>query len=256
MTKTKTDQTRRRLLRLLEYMLIRRPDEFGLVPVSGWYRLKDVLQALQEEGRPCRESQLGELNHLAVAESKPPPFEIEAGRIKPADAQGPQPVVVDEVPAILYGFCRRRAHAVVAEKGLIARDGELYLLAADEEMAVRLGRRRDPEPVVFIVEARQAAAAGVAFLRLGQALHLCSRMPARFLRTPPLPKQREEKARPAPPRPDGPAMPAEDELPGSFILRPEPEQGRRKGRDDERRRPKKGWQRARRQERRRKKDQF
>lgn len=237
-------------------MLIHSPDEFGLVPASGWYRIKDVLQALREEGRPCQESQIEELNHLALAEGKQPPFEIEAGRIKPLVAQSPRPVLAAEVPALLYGFCRRRAHGVVAEKGLVGREGELYLLAADEKMAARLGRRRDPDPVVFTVEARQAAEDGVVFLRLGKSIHLCTEMPARFLKPPPLPKQREEKQRPKAPRPVRPAGPEEDELPGSFLLRPEPEPGYRIGRDDKRRRPKKGWQQTRRQERRRKKDQF
>lgn len=252
MTRSKISQARQTLQRILEYMLLRRPDEFGLAPKAGAYRLKDVLQALSEEGHPCRERDLLDLNHLAAAEGRPAPLKIEDGWIRLASGQLPAVVQIDQPPGLLYGWCRRRAHGAVAEHGLIPREDEFHLLSPTQEQALRLGRRKDPEPIVFPVEAKRAAQSGVSFWRLGEALYLCREMPARFLRLPPLPSQPPEKARPSPVKTTRPAMPAEDEMPGSFLLRPAREPEEKAFRDRERGRHKKEFQKERRRERQRK----
>jgi len=239
---------------MLEYMLLRRPDEFGLAPWGEWYRLKDVLKVLAEEGQPAREKHIRELNHLAVSEGREPAFILEDGLIRSSQGQPPQPLALEEPPVLLFGFCRRRAHAFVLANGLRPGQGERVVLAESQDQALAWGRRLDPEPVPITVEALRASQEGVSFERLGETVYLAPELPPHLLRLPPLPqeKPREHKPEPAKAAPSQPFMPAEDDLPGSFRLRLEPEDQTGAGRGPR----KKSWQKERRRQRRRKMDGF
>jgi len=266
LAKARTSQARERLQRLLEYMLLRQPDEFGLVPNQGWYSLKDVLKALAEEGQPTRESQLKELNHLALAQSQEPFLVMDEGRLRLTAAAPPEPVQVFEVPVLLYGYCRRRAHQVVTDHGLKPGQGPMVILAQSQDLALRLGRRQDQAPVLVTVEAAKAFSSGVQFWRLRDKIYLCSHLEPHLLHLPPRPKDRLDKHKEAKDRAPGPArsvpfLPSKEDLPGSFNLGlgPEPDRKPRRFRskDDSgpaQARTKKKWQKSRRQERRRKRE--
>jgi putative RNA 2'-phosphotransferase len=240
------------LHKALAYALGRRPDEFGLVSEGGAYRVKDILKALAEEGWSTREAQLQELNLEAVASGEPLPLIFEGEWLRLAGGAPPEPVAVSEIPALLYAHCRWRAHATVGEKGLWPGRGPWVVLVEDQEMAYRLGRRLEPEPLVFPVEAERALAGGVNFHRLGERLYLCPELPPRFLRLPPPPKERPEKEAKVKPPPEGPRLPPPESLPGSFLLRLDKD--RDKGGSEEkgaaRAKRKKDWQSDRRRQRR------
>lgn len=255
MSPSKINQARQSLYKLVEYALARRPDEFGLVPEGGSYKLKDVIKAFAEEGRPIRESQFREINALAVAESRTQPLVIEEGRISLAELEIPEPLWEDSPPVLLYGFCRRRAHAHVFERGLAGADGRAAVLCRDEEMARRLGRRIDPNPIIVTVEAARAADQGVPMFRLGEALFLADPLGPHLLHLPPPPKDKDvedkkaakqSRPRSVPPG-DGPRMPELDALPGSFFMSADPEAKAREKR--ERAKAKKKWQQDRRDHR-------
>lgn len=233
-------------------MLLRRPDEFGLVPEGGWYPVKDVLKALAEEGRPVREGHLREINHLAVADGQSSPLIIHSGRLKPSLAAAPEPVLVDEdeAPALLFGFCRRRAHASVLRRGLKPSRGALVVLSRDKALARRMGLRFDSDPVLITVNVESLCDQGLEIRRLGKEVFLCPELPPHLLSLPPLPKERPAKEKPAPEALAlGPRLPAPEELPGTFLLRLDPAAEAK----FKPRRSKKKWQKERRQERRQRK---
>jgi putative RNA 2'-phosphotransferase len=112
-------------------------------------------------------------------------------------------------PALLYCAVRRRAHPVILKRGLTPNKGPWVILALKEEMALRMGRRRDPDPVLVKVRAREAAHHGIRFLATaGGHLALTESVPPAHLLCPPLPP---EAPKPSPRRP--PSEPA-----GSFYL--------------------------------------
>lgn len=252
MAKAKLSQSRQELRRLLDYMLLVRPDEFGLIPEEGGFRLKEVLAALHEEGRPCRESQIRELNHLAVAEGQPEPYLFQGPFLTPASEKPPGPEPADMVPGQLFSFCRRRAHRHVMERGLAPGRGEWVVLAGDEETALKLGRRQDQDPVLVRVEAERAWEEGVTFRRYGRSLYLSTELPPRLIHLPPLPKERPQEEPKPKAKAAGPFMPPLEGMPGSFTLRPERGPEERRSEQRERRKSKKGWQKDRRSGRRQK----
>ncbi len=191
------------LARMLTYMLCHRPDEFGLVlSEDGFISIKQVHQTLVAEPGWgfVRRRHLEEVAGL----SQPPRFEILAEQIRglsPEPARLRRPLK-EPPPAVLYLAISPRAHERVWHEGLKPPPGRELVLAVRPELALKLGRRRAPEPVLVTVQARAAAGAGITLQSYGEELFLAPALPREFLQMPP--PQGKEKPRPEaapPPRP-------------------------------------------------------
>jgi putative RNA 2'-phosphotransferase len=198
------------LAKMLAYMLGRKPYEFGLVPdAAGYVRVKSLLQALSEEAgwKHVRESHLREVL-ITVPD---PPVEMNEGRIRARQREHlAQPEYEPDPPGLLFHCVRRRAWPHVRERGLGPTAEDRVCLAADQQTALRRGRRIDPDPVLVTVHT--AKAPGVVYFRFGPELFLAEGLPAEALSGPPLPKTKEEPA--------APKTPALPKTPGSFFLDP------------------------------------
>ena len=198
------------LARMLTYMLCHRPDEFGLVlSEDGFIPVKALLAALS--GEPgwgfVRVHHLDQLTGLL----KPPVFELIEERIRcliPGPPALRRPCEVP--PALLYAAIPPKAHERVWEEGLKPPGHRDLLLAATRETALKLGRRRAPEPVLVTVQAQAAAKSGIVFQSYGEEFYLAPALPREFLQLPQPPQQPERTRPEKPPRP----LPT----PGTFVL--------------------------------------
>jgi putative RNA 2'-phosphotransferase len=201
------------LAKMIAYVLGRRPDEFGLVPdAAGFVRVKDLLKALNEEEgfAYVNRSHLNEVL-LTVPE---PPIEIadhlvraRGGRVAAAAAEA------TDLPKILFASVRRRAWPWVAEHGIRPSTQPQVVLCAEREMAERMGRRLDPEPIVLTVQVKACVDRGVRFEPSGENLYLAGEIPPDCFTGPALPKERPGEA-----REPTPVTPRHPETPGSFPL--------------------------------------
>ena len=223
-------QRQESLARLLSYILGRRPDEFGLVlDETGRLPVKELLRALgQEEGWGyVRRSHLEEVVNLTM----PGAFELDTNYIRalqpgPANLRSRESVWP---PPLLYRTITAKSHPVVAERGLVPPTAGELVLAADPDMARRLGRRRDQE-VLVTIQAQNAAKRGVEFFPYGEGLYLSGEIGPAYLQLPAAPKKPE--AKPAAVEKPAPVPPT----PGSVWLdiqgqptKPWKEKGRKKG---------------------------
>jgi putative RNA 2'-phosphotransferase len=224
-------QRQESLARLINYILCRRPDEFGLVlDENGRLPVKELLWALtQEEGWGyVRRSHLEEVVNLV----SPGAFELDQTHIR-ALQPGPANLRSREAawpPPLLYRAITAKSHEVVAERGLQPQAGGELVLAANPEMARRLGQRRDPQAVMVVIQAQNAAKKGLEFFPYGEGLYLRGAIGPEYLQLPPAPKKPATK--PAPVEKPAPAPPT----PGSVWLdiqgqpaKPWKEKGRKKG---------------------------
>ena len=204
----------RQLEKLAAYVLGRRPDEFGLVlDDQGWTRLRDLVKAISEEPGwgYVRESHI----HEVLITSSEKPFILEDDRIR-AVCQDHIPRREENAscPKLLYYCLRRRAHAVVAQKG-IRTSGRLELfLATTEDLARRMGKRRDAEPVLLTVQAQRACEAGVKFVKYGEFIYITNHVPVGCFTGPPPPQVEKREVR----QPGKKPAPVPEHLPGSFIF--------------------------------------
>ncbi|NPA49985.1 MAG: hypothetical protein GXO20_08395 [Thermodesulfobacteria bacterium] len=180
-----TDRERKRLEKILYYILGRRPDEFGLFLEDGFVKLKDLLKALNEtEG--YKDVRLKKLRDFFLI-FKPERFEFleekNLVRVK-KDIAPPEiyeTIFVENPPRILYTPVKPRAWIKVSEEGLAA---ERIILSAEEELAARLARRRGA--ILIMVDTRKAMSEGAVFERYLEKLYLSSWIPAAALKGPPV----------------------------------------------------------------------
>lgn len=207
--------------RLVAYALMRRPDEFGLAPLAdGSVPLKELLKALHEEEgyRHIRRSHLEEASRVDPKAG----FEVVENRVRVKGLERPLTHPLADPPKLLYLGLRRRAWPVALKNGLSPAGNDPWvILAANEDMALRLGRRRDPEPILITVQALNAAEMGYVFRRVGEILYLADYLPKEVLHGPPPAEDDRPEAKKAKPKPvdKGPRMP--EQPPGSIILEPE-----------------------------------
>ena len=179
------------LAKLLFYILGRRPDEFGLVPSSdGFFPLKELLQAVKEEEgwSYVRQADIGEVLMIQPGRFELVDDQIRLGRKEVSPPLiNPGPVVP---PEILYHGARQRAYPHILERGLSPTRYPFVRLASNEELALRIGGRRDPEPVLIKVHAAKAHEAGIPFSRAGELLYLVTSLPPVYLEGPPLPREK------------------------------------------------------------------
>jgi putative RNA 2'-phosphotransferase len=203
----------KQLAKLIEYILRRRPDEFGLVPdEEGFISLKELLKALNEEEgfRYVRRSHLDEIM-LTVPEHS---LEVADNRIRSKFRdQLPRPVYARNLPKLLYVCVRRKAHPHVAEKGVQPADLSRVVLSSDIAMAERLGRRIDRSAVLLTVQVQPCTDRGAVFFQAGETLFLADFIPAGCFTGPPLPKEKPAAAKPAE------STPAQQQPPaGSYLI--------------------------------------
>lgn len=177
------------IVKLLNYILGYRPDEFGLVPdPDGYVPVKELLKVIHEEENYgyVRESHIREILLGPDRFS----FELADHRIRSLDRQWDPDLSTHclDLPAILFTPIRRRAHAHVMEKGLSAGNNKYILLTPEKDFAERVGRRTDPEPVLLEILANEAGRAGNPFSAFGE-LFLVKEIPVRFIAGPPVPKE-------------------------------------------------------------------
>ncbi len=229
MTPSKSTQ---QLAKFLDYVVARRPDAFGLVPdEEGYIRIKDLLKALSEEEgwRHVRRANLNEV----VLTIPDPPVELTESRIRAVDRKLlPKEIPAGDMPKLIYTCVRKKAHPVVLEKGIRPTAHTKVILAADEELARRMGRRSDSAPVLLTVQTECAKNEGVLFSRLGESLYLAGGIPAGCFTAPALPKEKPEAKKPGKNK-EAPKVNKEF-MPGSFIL-DIPEEGKEGRRDKKKR---------------------
>jgi putative RNA 2'-phosphotransferase len=207
------------LVSLMAFILGHRPDEFGLVPdAEGYITHKDLLRAIHEEPGWAHVRQ-GHITEVLVGKGRPV-FEWDENRVRVLDRRwtldSENPGV--EVPKILYICVRRRAYANVMEQGL--KSDRLLPLTPDRDMAMRIGRRKDPKPVLVEIVTGPAREEGVSFYSFGR-LFLAREVPPRFISGPPVPEDSREAKQPQRTKKETPLSARVDFLAGTFLLDPE-----------------------------------
>jgi len=205
---------------MLTYILGYRPDEFGLVPSeNGFVGYKDLLKALHEENgwRYVRHSHINEMLMGRDREL----FETENDRIRSRERRWVLNNYSDlPLPGLLYTPVRKRAHLVAMERGLKAESNTYLALSTDRKMALRLGRRRDPHPVLLEIPAAAAGKKGVLIFPFGD-LFLAPEIPADCISGPLPSKDQVEKEEKKVDKKQKPHADLKTATPGSFILDPQ-----------------------------------
>lgn len=160
------------------------PDEYGLIPdEEGYFRIRDLMKVMQEEEgfSHVRKQVLNEI----LLNPGDPPFETDDSRIRainkrnlPVFAPDPDP------PLLLFSCVRKKAHQAVMENGLTPSTHKYVVLSDDRDLAMRRGRRIDPDPVLITVHTDACIKRGLFFHRFCTRLYTTEAIPADCLSAP------------------------------------------------------------------------
>jgi putative RNA 2'-phosphotransferase len=205
------------LSKLMTYILRHRPDEFGLVlDQDGFVPLKELQQAISEEEgwSYVRTSHITEVAYSSDREH----FEITDDRIRYALHTICYKAALP--PPTLYHGTRRRAYPHILQRGLDPGEKKFVTLTAEPQLAMRIGRRRDPDPILMEIQAQRAGDVGITFYHANPLIYLTEYIPPAYLSGPPVAKVLPEKKQSPPRQPEKGAKspPAVQGLPGSVLL--------------------------------------
>ena len=206
----------KQLGKIIEYILLHRPDEFGLfLNDDGALPTKELLWALHEETgwKHVRPGHLKELSYSGFQLA----FTVEESLIRPKyPPRQAEPTRVP--PPLLFLGAKRKAHPVILKHGLKPGGRPYVPLATTEEMALRIGKRRDPKPILLTVHATRAQDSGHKFFNCGELLYLVKTLPPTFISGPPLREVPQPRKVSRPPTvAQAPEIP---QMAGSFPLDP------------------------------------
>ena len=207
----------KQLGKIIEYILLHRPDEFGLfLNDDGSLPVKDLLWALHEEAgwKHVRTAHLKELSlsDLQLA------FLLEGSLIRPKRATS-KVTTTAVPPRLLFFAAKSKAYPVILRHGLRPGGRPYVPLATTEEMSLRIGKRRDRNPTALTVHAARAHDSGHEFFSCGELLYLVRTLPPTFISGPPLREVPQPVKVYRPPK-----VTKEPEIPqmvGSFLLDPD-----------------------------------
>ncbi|MFO7783396.1 MAG: hypothetical protein ACQET7_13465 [Thermodesulfobacteriota bacterium] len=209
---------------ILVYVLGHRPDEFGLVPdIDGFITIKRLLQALREEPEWSHVRE-GLLREVLVSEKREL-FDCQGPLIRTRerrfslDLENP----VSPPSGMVFSPIRKRAHPHVLEHGLEPRPDGPHILTMDQDMAMRIGRRTDPSPVILEIHIPARGEGAVPVYSFG-GLFLAPQIPSEDIVGPPLSKDRRkdlDKPEKAAPKKEMPAPKGRDFEAGTFFLDPD-----------------------------------
>ena len=203
----------KQLAKLIDYILSRRPDEFGLVTDGkGFVKIKELVKALNEEDglKYVRHSHINEIMITLPTHG----FEVVDKLIRAQNREHlPKQSVALDPPKLLFTCVRRKAYPYVLNKGINPTGFNKIILSSNQDLAQRIGRRSDHAAVMLTVQVSQSEDKGVIFIQAGETLFLADYIPPDCFSGPPLPKESPEFRKPDKPQKE-PAAPSA----GSFLL--------------------------------------
>jgi putative RNA 2'-phosphotransferase len=205
------------LAKVIYYIAYHSPGEFGLFwDADGSMPWKEFYWALQEDAslRFVRQSHVQELNLLNLEL----PVRIDGNLLRLQD-DFPVPAypIVEHLSYRLFFASPRKQFGMTSRNGLRPTSRPLLAVASSKELALRIGRRRDSNPLLIDIDAAQAAAAGIAFYTAGPELYLVAGVPLEYLQFPyaredDLAQQTANKSEKIPPHPGNISTP------GSYLV--------------------------------------
>ncbi|MCW7755210.1 RNA 2'-phosphotransferase [Desulfobotulus sp. H1] len=186
------DKKLKTLAKTIETLLGRHPDAHGLLPdAHGWVKITSLLQVFSEDPElpSIHEADLMDISRSITAA----PIQVEDKKIR-ATARSFDPSLqpVTKLPKLLHLYIRSKAWSHVSQKGLCSSTNAPILFTQDKELALRMGKRKDSNPIHIEIHVFRALASGVIFYAAGTHLFVADAIPAEAISGPPVSPQTKQ----------------------------------------------------------------
>lgn len=218
--------------KILFAMLGRQPDAFGIVMnEGGWISIKELHLTLMKETGFSHITKRGLTQFFSLY--RPEKFEWQENYVRVRlELQSPGLTIYKEAtpPELLYVSIRPKAHAHVIAHGLQSSNNKRIVLSTEKELALKIGKRRDKDPIIAAIMALKSSEAGIVYRKAGELLYLVEGLDPQWINIPPLPPVREKdkhrepkssKAKPGGKKIPKGSAPSLEQI-GAFVLRDTP----------------------------------
>lgn len=153
------------LSKIISYALRHVPEKFDLdIDHQGWVKIDKLLFSLNKTDK-WKDVQLNDIEHV-IKDTDKKRFEIVDDKIRAVYGHSLSDKIEmekSEPPDILYHGTARRFIKSIKAKGLEPKGRQYVHLSSDEETAVQVGKRRDENPIILKVKAKEAWNHGLNF---------------------------------------------------------------------------------------------
>ena len=174
----------KKLSKEISYALRHNPQKFGItLDNQGYTETAGLLAAINNKNKYEREITVDDICHIIKTSDKQR-FEINGDKIRALYGHS-IPMHIEKIPAappeILYHGTTKDALNKILKTGLLPMERQYVHLSADTEMAVMVGKRRDPEPAILKIDAAAAYGDGIVFFIGNDNVWLCDKLPAKYI---------------------------------------------------------------------------
>jgi len=167
----------------ISYALRHAPHEYELeLDNEGWTDLKCLLDSLRLNPKF---SDLTELDITKMIErSEKKRHEVSNGKIRAIYGHSTNKRIVQKPanpPNILYHGTANKFIKRILNEGLISKERQYVHLSEDIETALSVGKRREEQPVILKVNAKNAYNDGITFYFANEKIWLADIIPAKYL---------------------------------------------------------------------------
>lgn len=178
------DRERRYISKKMSYALRHNPGKYGLIlDDDGSADMDSFLRAMNEMHHfdpLLTEERIRDV----MAHADKQRFAIENGRIRALYGHSFQVKIEKKAvkpPDVLYHGTARRFVKSIMEKGLLPMGRQYVHLSADIEMAQQVGKRRDANPAILMIDAGMACADGLKFYEGNDRVWLADEVPPEYI---------------------------------------------------------------------------
>ena len=168
----------------MSYCLRHNPGKYGLkLDEYGFVNLQDFLNAMNRMHHfqpKLTEMKIREI----MQDSDKERFEIKNGRICALYGHSVPGIIKRKKvvpPKVLYHGTAHRFLKSIEKEGLLPMGRQYVHLSTDIEMAISVGKRRDPQPAILLINAEKAYRDGIDFYIGNDEVWLSDHVPSEYL---------------------------------------------------------------------------
>ena len=150
---------------------------------EGYVDIKQLLHSINENNKYGREIIKEDLEYI-IKHSEKKRHEICGDKIRALYGHSVPMKIEKSIgvpPDILYHGTTHNAIDTIMKQGLLPMSRQYVHLSVTIEMATSVGKRRDSNPIILVVDAKQAYEDGIVFYYGNENVWLCDALPAKYL---------------------------------------------------------------------------
>ena len=174
-----------KLSKEISYALRHAPWEYELeLDSEGFVHVKQLINAINESSNYERPITIRDLEHIIEISDKKR-HEIQGDKIRALYGHSiPMHISKDVIvpPDVLYHGTTHKALDSILNAGLKPMGRQYVHLSVDTDTAIQVGKRRDNDPVILVVDAHKAYADGISFYKGNDKVILADYVSAQYIR--------------------------------------------------------------------------